>query len=107
MSSRIKELVVLLTLVLLIMVYPAWVLAAEAPTGGGFKIDPISTTLSAGDWIISKITAKPKPSYHNPEREAKFNSWIKEDWIKNDPYACLWDPNWIHQTPQPKYKGVC
>lgn len=107
MSSRIKELAALVLLVLFLMTFPLYVAAEPAPGGTGLNINPLTTAWAAGEWIIDKVTVKPRASLHSAERQAKFNNWMKEDWIKNDPYACLWDPNWIHQTPQPKYKGVC
>lgn len=109
MSNRIKELAALVLLVLFLMGLPLYAAAEPTPggTGAGLNINPLTTAWTAGEWIIDKVTAKPRISLHSAERQAKFNNWMKEDWIKNDPYACLWDPNWIHQTPQPKYKGVC
>jgi hypothetical protein len=75
--------------------------AAAADTG--FNPNPITAVLSAGEWIYDRATAKPKLSVHGPERQARFDRWSKEDWIKDDPYACMWERNWIR-----KYnKDVC
>jgi hypothetical protein len=53
--------------------------------------------------VVNKITTKPKPSFHSPERQARFERWMKEDWIKDDAYACMWERDWIR-----KYKkDVC
>lgn len=94
MSSRIKELALPATLAVLLMVCPAIVIAAE--TGTGLNINPLTAAWSAGEWIVDKATAKPKISF------AEAQSQAREEW-KNDPYVCMWDPNWIR-----KYKrDVC
>ena len=72
--------------------------AAAADTG--FNPNPITAVYTAGEWVVDKITTKPKPSFHSPERQAKFDRWSKEDWIKDDPYACMWDRNWIRKYKQ-------
>jgi hypothetical protein len=97
MSNQIKELALPATLVVLLMVYPALVVADT------INPMPITAVYSAGEWIVDKLTDKPKPSLLTPERQAKFDRWSKEDWIKDDPYACMWDKDWIT-----KYKnGTC
>lgn len=98
MPNQIKELALPATLAVLLMVYPAWVIAAEA--GAGLSINPLTAVWSAGEWVVNKVNAKPKPSFHSPERQARFDSWMKEDWIKDDPYACMWDRNWIRKYKQ-------
>jgi hypothetical protein len=97
MSNQIKELALPALLVVLLMVYPAVILAEPInPT-------PITAVYSAGEWVIDKMTAKPKPSVLTPEQRARFDSWLKEDWIRDDAYACMWERNWIR-----KYnKDVC
>ena len=55
---------------------------------------------TAGEWVVNKVTTKPKPSFHSPERQARFDKWSKEDWLKDDPYACMWDRNWIRKYKQ-------
>jgi hypothetical protein len=64
------------------------------------------TPFTAGYTVIEKVVGKdmPKPkSILTKEQLAKFEAWAKEDWIKDDPYACMWDKNWIT-----KYKdGTC
>lgn len=86
------------SLAVLLLVYPAWVVAAEA--GPGLSINPLTTAWSAGEWVVNKITAKPNPGFHSPERQARFDQWSKEDWIKDDPYACMWERNWIRKYKQ-------
>ena len=99
MSNQIKELVLPVSLVVLLMIVPCYVIAAET----SLSINPLTAIWSAGEWVVNKITDKPKPSFHTPERQAKFDRWSKEDWIKDDPYACMWDRDWIR-----KYKkDVC
>ena len=98
MSNQINELALPVSLVVLLMVYPACVVAAEA--GAGLSINPLTAVWTAGEWVIDKATAKPKPSPHTPERQARFDRWSKEDWIKDDPYACMWDRNWIRKYKQ-------
>jgi hypothetical protein len=97
MSNQINELALPVTLVVLLMVYPAIVIAeAINPT-------PFTAVYSAGEWVVDKMTAKPKPSFHTPERQARYDRWSKEDWIKDDVYACMWERDWIR-----KYKkDVC
>lgn len=78
------------------MVYPALVIAADT----GFNPSPITAVYSAGEWVVDKMTEKPRPSDHTAERQARFDGWLKEDWIKDDPYACMWDRNWIRKYKQ-------
>jgi hypothetical protein len=81
------------------MVYPALVLAADS----SINPNPLTVAYTAGEWMVDKLKDKPKVSMHSTERQAKFDKWLKEDWIKDDPYACMWDRNWIT-----KYnKDVC
>lgn len=81
------------------MVYPALVLADTQ----GLVPSPVTAALSVGDWVVDKVMPKTKQSLHTPERQAKFDRWSKEDWIKDDPYACMWEKDWIT-----KYKdGTC
>ena len=98
MSRQINELVLPATLAVLLGVCPVIVIAAEA--GPGLNINPLTTAWTAGEWVVNKVTTKPKPSFHGPERQARFDSWMKEDWIKDDPYACMWERNWIRKYKQ-------
>jgi len=99
MSNQIKELALPAALVVLLMVYPVLVVADSQ----GLTPTPFTAAYSAGEWVVDKMTSKPKPSFHTPERQAKFDRWSKEDWIKDDPYACMWEKDWIT-----KYKkDVC
>ena len=93
MPNQIKELALPVSLVVLLLGYPAIVVAdVVADT---INPTPFTAVYSAGEWIVNKISAKPKPSFHSLERQARFDKWSKEDWIKDDPYACMWDRNWI------------
>jgi len=81
------------------MIYPAIVVADSQ----GLTPTPFTAVYGAGEWLVNKITDKPAPGFHTPERQAKFDRWSKEDWIKDDPYACMWEKDWIT-----KYKkDVC
>jgi|LakMenEpi03Aug12_release.lakeMendotaPanAssembly.Ray.scaffolds.fasta_scaffold10327_20 hypothetical protein len=94
MPNQIKELALPAALAVLLLVYPVLVVADT------INPMPITAVYSAGEWVVNKITTKPKPSFHSPERQAKFDRWSKEDWIKDDPYACMWDRNWIRKYKQ-------
>jgi len=64
---------------------------------------PFTAAYSAGEWVVKKIAGKPYPSALSKEKQAKFEAQLKEDWIKDDPYACMWEADWIT-----KYKkDVC
>ena len=89
MPNQIKELALPAALAVLLLVYPVLVVADT------INPMPITAVYSAGEWVVNKITTKPKPSFHSPERQAKFDRWSKEDWIKDDPYACMWERDWI------------
>jgi len=94
MPNQIKELVLPVTLAVLLLVYPGISVADTInPT-------PFTAVYSAGEWVVNKISAKPKPSFHGPERQARFDQWSKEDWLKDDPYACMWERNWIRKYKQ-------
>jgi hypothetical protein len=98
MPNQIKELALPVSLVVLLLGYPAIVVAdVVADT---INPTPFTAVYSAGEWVVNKISAKPKPSFHSPERQARFDSWMKEDWLKDDPYACMWDRNWIRKYKQ-------
>jgi hypothetical protein len=47
--------------------------------------------------IVEKVVTKePKyPSALPKEKQAKFDRMAKEDFIKDDPHADMWDKNWI------------
>jgi hypothetical protein len=94
MPNQIKELALPAALAVLLLVYPVLVVADT------INPMPITAVYSAGEWVVNKITTKPKPSFHSPERQARFERWSKEDWIKDDPYACMWDRNWIRKYKQ-------
>ena len=99
MSNQIKELALPATLVVLLMVYPALVLAE----GQGISPTPITAVYSAGEWAYDKLRDRPKNTFHSRERTERYDRWAKEDWIKDDAYACMWDKDWIN-----KYKkDVC
>jgi len=98
MPNQIKELVLPVSLAVLLLGYPA-IAVADVVTDT-INPTPLTAAYSAGEWIVNKISAKPKPSFHSPERQAKFDRWSKEDWIKDDPYACMWDRNWIRKYKQ-------
>ena len=94
MPNQIKELVLPVSLAVLLLGYPGISVADTInPT-------PFTAAYSAGEWVVNKISAKPKPRFHSPERQARFDQWSKEDWIKDDPYACMWERNWIRKYKQ-------
>jgi hypothetical protein len=41
-----------------------------------------------------KNKPQPKPIL-SKEKQDKFDKMAKEDWLKDDPYRNMWDPNWI------------
>ena len=98
MSRQINELALPVSLVVLLLGYPA-IVVADVVTDTITRT-PITAVYSAGEWVVNKITAKPKPGFHSPERQARFDQWAKEDWIKDDPYACMWERNWIRKYKQ-------
>ena len=101
MSNQINELVLPATLAVLLLGYPV-IVVADVVTDNITRT-PLTAVYSAGEWVVNKVTTKPKPSFHGPERQARFERWMKEDWIKDDPYACMWERDWIT-----KYKdGTC
>ena len=101
MSRQINELALPVSLVVLLLGYPA-IVVADVVTDTITRT-PFTAVYSAGEWVVNKISTKPKPSFHAPERQALFDQWSKEDWIKDDPYACMWERDWIR-----KYKkDVC
>lgn len=92
MSNRINELVLPVILVVLLMVCPVLLVAAE----NGFNPNPITAVYSAGEWVVDKMTAKPKISFAEVQQQAQ------KEW-NADPYACMWERNWIR-----KYKkDIC
>lgn len=93
MNIIIRRFLFVFSLTVFLIVFPLYLAAAE--TTKPLSIDPITTTWSAGEWILSKFSSK-KDGFHTAERQAKFNKWSKEDWIKDDPYACMWNSNWIN-----------
>ena len=101
MSRQINELVLPATLAVLLLGYPV-IVVADVVTDNITRT-PLTAVYSAGEWVVNKVTTKPKPSFHGPERQARFERWMKEDWIKDDPHACMWERDWIT-----KYKdGTC
>lgn len=56
-----------------------------------------TTPITAAYSLIEKaVTKEPKiPSVLPKEKQAKFDKMSKEDWIKDDPYADMWDKNWV------------
>ena len=61
-----------------------------------------TTPITAAYSIVEKVIAKePKaPQVLSKEKKAKFDKMAKEDWIKDDPHADMWNINWI-STVQP------
>lgn len=57
-------------------------------------ISPITTTYSVIEKIVSK--EPPKAPLEIPKNKKEmFDMWAKEDFYKNDPYADMWNENWI------------
>ena len=56
-----------------------------------------TTPITAAYSIVEKvITKEPKaPQVLSKEKIAKFDKMAKEDWIKDDPHADMWDKNWV------------
>ena len=56
-----------------------------------------TTPITAAYSIVEKVIAKePKaPQVLSKEKKAKFDKMAKEDWIKDDPHADMWDKNWV------------
>lgn len=89
--------------ILIIFMFPIYCFSNEATRI--IELNPITATWTAGEWVVDKITSK-KNTFHSSERQAKFDKWRKEDWIKDDPYSCMWDLNWIHSNDlRPKYNA--
>jgi hypothetical protein len=83
--------------ILLLVAVPA------AAADSGINPSPLTAIYTAGEWVVDKIKDQPNPGFHLKERQAKFDRWAKEDWIKDDAYACMWERDWIR-----KYnKDVC
>jgi len=55
---------------------------------------PITMTYTVIEKVISKEPPK-APLVISKEKKAKFDKMAKEDWIKDDPHADMWDKNWI------------
>jgi hypothetical protein len=55
---------------------------------------PITMTYTVIEKAVGKEPKKP-PSVLSKEKQAKFDKMAKEDWIKDDPHADMWDTNWI------------
>lgn len=89
MSNQIKELALPATLVVLLMVYPVAIIAADT----GFNPSPITAVYSAGEWVVDRLTAKPKISFADALQQTQ------KEW-NTDPYACMWDRNWIRKYKQ-------
>ena len=83
--------------ILLLVAVPA----AAADTG--INPSPLTAVYTAGEWVVDKINTKPYPSALPKDKQEKFDRWAKEDWIKDDAYACMWDRNWITKYT----KDVC
>jgi hypothetical protein len=56
---------------------------------------PFTLGYTVVEKIIGKDISKPKPIL-SKEQLAKFESWVKEDFYKDDPHKDMWDPNWIN-----------
>lgn len=55
---------------------------------------PITMTYTVIEKAFGKEPPKP-PSALSKEKQAKFDKMAKEDWIKDDPHADMWDKNWV------------
>ena len=73
-------------------------LADATPASPASYINPISIAVSVADKVTNyyeeKNKPKPKPVL-SKEKLDKFDKMAKEDWLKDDPYKNMWDPNWI------------
>lgn len=71
---------------------------AELKTSPSDFVNPISMTLNIADAAYQYLKPEEKlPSELPAKKSAKFKKWEKEDWLKDDPYKDMWDPNWIHK----------
>jgi hypothetical protein len=63
-------------------------------------LNPLSVAVSVADkvtgYIEEKNKPKPKPMF-TQEKADRFDSWRKEDFIKDDPYKDMWDKDWIRK----------
>lgn len=73
-------------------------LADGTPTSPADFLNPISVVVTVADKVTNhyeeKNKPKPKPIL-SKEKQDKFDKMAKEDWLKDDPYRNMWDPNWI------------
>ena len=73
-------------------------LADGTPTSPADILNPISVVVTVADKVTNhyeeKNKPKPKPIL-SKEKQDKFDKMAKEDWLKDDPYRNMWDPNWI------------
>ena len=73
-------------------------LADGTPTSPASYINPISVVVTVADKVTNhyeeKNKPKPKPIL-SKEKQDKFDKMANEDWLKDDPYRNMWDPNWI------------
>jgi hypothetical protein len=69
---------------------------AELSTNPANYFNPITTTITVADKAYQYLKPQQKiPSALPAKTLEKFKKWEKEDWIKDDPYKEMWDPNWI------------
>ena len=55
---------------------------------------PITMTYTVIEKAVGKEPKKTL-SVLSKEKQAKFDKMAKEDWIKDDPHADMWDKDWI------------
>ena len=63
-------------------------------------LNPLSIAVSVADKVTVYVEEKNKPrpkQILSQEKLDKFKSWEKEDFYKDDPYADMWDKNWIRK----------
>lgn len=71
---------------------------AELSTNPANYINPVTATLTIADKAYQYLKPEEKiPSTLPAKKIAKFKKWEKEDWLKDDPYRDMWDPNWIYK----------
>ena len=55
---------------------------------------PVTMTYTVIEKAVGKEPKKPL-SVLSKEKQDKFDKMVKEDWIKDDPHADMWDKDWI------------
>ena len=82
------------------------VLVATPAVAADLPINPITATLSAGDWVYNKFKDTKPPPVLTKEKITKFEKMSKEDWVKDDPHADMWDRNWVSAVQPIEYAEV-